>query len=231
MKKEEARRKAQELGLEVEEDTVSALDRFDYLGLIPRVRKWRKDALVAFKGLDPTFKDSRTAESRFGSGIALYFWFYRFILQVTVLLVVVWGSFLVVHAVDLAGSGRALMPPVEFPFLPPALLYSSISAGLMGGYGAASLSSVAVLVVCVGGKFAYEVIAKNASDVQSMGQDAKRYAKLAFTAWDWGTDDLAAAEDLKESVASNFANLKFEDETEDRIRARTQGEWQVLTQP
>ena len=43
--------------------------------------------------------------------------------------------------------------------------------------------------------------------------------------------DLAAAEDLKESVASNFANLKFEDETEDRIRARTQGEWQVLTQP
>ena len=40
-----------------------------------------------------------------------------------------------------------------------------------------------------------------------------------------------AAEDLKESVASNFANLKFEDETEDRIRARTQAEWQVLSHP
>jgi len=33
--------------------------------------------------LDYTFRDSRIAESRFGSGIALYFWFYRFLIQAT----------------------------------------------------------------------------------------------------------------------------------------------------
>jgi hypothetical protein len=37
--------------------------------------------------LDYTYKDSRIAESRFGSGIALYFWFFRFLIQVTL---VVW---------------------------------------------------------------------------------------------------------------------------------------------
>ena len=39
-----------------------------------------------------------------------------------------------------------------------------------------------------------------------------RYAKLAFTAWDWGTTDLSAAADLKATVAQNFEVLKLEDE-------------------
>jgi hypothetical protein len=55
-----------------------------------------------------------------------------------------------------------------------------------------------------------------------------RYAKLAFTAWDWGTTDLSAAADLKATVAQNFEVLKLEDEMDERIRARSQAEWNRL---
>jgi hypothetical protein len=56
----------------------------------------------------------------------------------------------------------------------------------------------------------------------------QRYAKLAFTAWDWGTSDLSAADDLKATVAQNFEVLKLEDEMDERIRARSQAEWNRL---
>ena len=72
------------------------------------------------------------------------------------------------------------------------------------------------------------MIIKNTAEVKSLGQTPQRYAKLAFTAWDWGTTDASAAQDLKTTVAQNFEVLKLEDEMEERIKARSQAEWNKL---
>ena len=64
--------------------------------------------------LDYTYKDSRIAESRFGSGIALYFWFFRFLIQVTL---VVWY---------VPRATPALPPPGPYATLAPPRLASRI---------------------------------------------------------------------------------------------------------
>ena len=63
------------------------------------------------------------------------------------------------------------------------------------------------------------MIIKNTAEVKSLGQTPQRYAKLAFTAWDWGVTDVSAAQDLKTTVAQNFEVLKLEDAMDERIKA------------
>ena len=72
------------------------------------------------------------------------------------------------------------------------------------------------------------MIIKNTAEVKSLGQTPQRYAKLAFTAWDWGVTDVSAAQDLKTTVAQNFEVLKLEDAMDERIKARSQAEWNKL---
>jgi hypothetical protein len=227
MKREEAKRKAQELGLEEEEEAAGALDAVDPFGVLRLLRKQYKDLRRWFLRVDPTFIDSRMAESRFGSGIALYFWFYRFVLYMTMALGTIWLIFLGLHLAAFIATARAALF-VTLPLAPSFLLYTSIDASLMGSYGACMLTSIALLFIGVFGKLADEVMTKNSLAVQGLGQEEKRYAKLAFTAWDWGTNDAAASNDLKAAVVNNFHTLKLEDEADQRIRARTRKEWQIL---
>jgi len=226
MKKEEARRKAQELGLEEDEDTSSALDKFDRFGILALLKQVRRHLRVLITKYDPTYVDSRIAESRFGSGIALYFWFFRFVIQVTLALWIVLAVLLVLHLVNFSANAR---PVTLISTLPSFLLHSSIDHTLALDYAVSILVCVCILAVAAGGKVSYEVIIKNQAEVRDLGQDPKRYAKLAFTAWDWGTTDLNAAHDLKATVAQNFQVLKLEDEMDERIRARTRAEWRKLT--
>eukprot|EP00960_Hanusia_phi_P052974 761774-Hanusia_phi.AAC.9 len=65
-------------------------------------------------------------------------------------------------------------------------------------------------------------------EVQNWGKEPQRFAKLAFTAWDWAIMDDSAAQDMKDAISQNFRILKFEDELADRIRNRTQQEWTRL---
>ena len=71
--------------------------------------------------LDYTYQDSRMAESRFGSGIALYFWFFRFLIQVTA---VVWFV-----------PRPPLLPPghTQLSLLPPCLSHLAVLTNVRGG--------------------------------------------------------------------------------------------------
>ena len=64
MKKEEARRKALELGLEHEDEATAGAGRWHRLGLVAACRAATKRARRLWVGADPTLRDCRLAESR-----------------------------------------------------------------------------------------------------------------------------------------------------------------------
>ena len=64
MKKEEARRKALELGLDHEDEATAGAGRWHRLGLVAACRAATKRARRLWVGADPTLKDCRLAESR-----------------------------------------------------------------------------------------------------------------------------------------------------------------------
>eukprot|EP00802_Teleaulax_amphioxeia_P003853 Tamp_03856.p2 GENE.Tamp_03856~~Tamp_03856.p2 ORF type:complete len:321 (+),score=110.24 Tamp_03856:451-1413(+) len=154
MKKEEARRKAEELGLDEEEEGDVGSHWLDILHVLPVLRKYSKALRKLFLRLDYTFRDSRIAESRFGSGIALYFWFYRFLIQATFFLWIVWVTFFILHLDMFLRNGRAVTLVSSFPSV---LLYSSIDHTLAISYASCVVTSTLILFAFAGGKLVYEL--------------------------------------------------------------------------
>ena len=147
IKREEAKRKAEELGFEHEEDERGVLDKFDRLGILPLLRKLSKKARVLFRRSDTTFVDCRMADSRFGSGIALYFWFYRWVLQVTLALWVVQTTLFIPHLIGFAGRQGAVK--IIDNISPTFMLYSSIDRSMAVFYAGCSLACCALLILQV----------------------------------------------------------------------------------
>jgi hypothetical protein len=152
MKREEAKRKAQELGLEQDDEVFEiAGDRF---GIGRRVQQYLKKAKLVFHHLDGMYTVCKRTESRFGSGIALYFWFFRWMILCTALLMLGWLSYFVTHIVTFAIKSRKLsFVGIIFPNF---LLYSSFPSDWANSYAALIVASLFITLLITVMKFIKE---------------------------------------------------------------------------
>lgn len=222
MKREEAKRRAIELGLEYEEDDVldPAVDKFGinkaWKVFVKRTKNW-------FHRVDPMYVAARKAQSRFGGGVALYFWFFRWIIFSSLGASIVWIGYYIWAIIDFALGPYAL----TFVALVPVNLMVA-SARDATTYAACVTGCTGIILFTCVYKFVHEYKVKHDLEIQDTNQEPVRYAKLMFTAWDWGIRDEGGMHDQFESIAQGLVVLKREDEAFLRIAARTRKDWNRL---
>lgn len=226
MKLEEQKRNALALGLEVEDEDA---------GELSSEKSFSQKLLLRYKGYrtwwhktDTLYKDARQIESKFGSGVALYFWMFRFMMHVAVLVAGFWLCFFAAHWVNFILQGQGFSLVSGIPPLPTPLLYSHVPTSWSIGYAGALMVTIMMLCVATALKIIAEFRAKHDFEISNLGTEPARYAKLIFTAWDWTIVDLNTAQDIKTTIVSNFEILKLEDDAGRIIAERTQKEWTRL---
>eukprot|EP00960_Hanusia_phi_P052975 761774-Hanusia_phi.AAC.10 len=137
IKREEARRRAMELGLEYEQDEDAS--QSTALGIMKLLRiRWR-GIKTAFRKQDIMYRQSRQAESRFGSGVALYFWFYRWILYTTLWTVILlWLAIFIIHLIRFLSTRSFKMISI-YPLM---LFFSSVDTSMSTIYASCMFASV-----------------------------------------------------------------------------------------
>ncbi|EKX48316.1 hypothetical protein GUITHDRAFT_162455 [Guillardia theta CCMP2712] len=223
IKREEARRRAMELGLEYEQE--DDMTQSTALGIMKLLRIRLRAFKTSLRQHDILYRQSRAAESRFGSGVSLYFWFYRWILQTTMWTVILlWLFVFIFHFIRYLSTRSFKMISIY----PQFFFFSTVDTSMSTIYASFLFASVGSIVLLASYKVTVEYGKMFDIEVQNWGKEPQRYAKLAFTAWDWAIADDSAAQDMKDAISQNFRILKFEDELADRIRNRSQQEWTRL---
>jgi len=198
----------------------------------------------------PLQADMRMIEARYGSSVASYFFFARWVILNYILLMVVCGVFLGVHVVDLgtrASSTWSTPIPVGYFWttanwdtfvgvLPRFLLISSYDPGTSGAATSTfdtgeRLAYIALIIVCTSlltlsaiRKWLREDRRVKAIDMFEAQAGENKYAKLALNAWDHSISKPKEVEDLKFAIAEQFVVALHEEDLKKQKQKRTRRE-------
>ncbi len=222
-RRQEAKKRALEAGVDFVDDDVNAHNEDG-----AKERGSLSSALFVisnrigrfFRIFDVMQSSVEHAESLFGSGIAVYFKFFRWMILNALFQAVLWGGVVVYNAYLSVSAGKT------FRFIsslyPAWFVFSGFEGSLL--YALVFLCCILYIAMSSLLRFVSEYRAKFVVELSERDQNASRYAANVFSGVDFGVNTEQRAADISAAVASKLKELFSEDTIRQRVKARTQSE-------
>jgi len=180
----------------------------------------------------PFQKDIRTIQAKFGSAVASYFVFCRFIFLQICLIAVVALIFVILHLFLLSKTGRSFKSLMSGSgMLPGFMLFSAFSAEEAFQYSLFILFGVLVFFVSIIEHLIVEDKTMKIIDAQEEGNEAP-YSKAIFCAWDFSGagyfPSLRQVDEQMGSLANTYVQMLEETRTAGLMKSRSRFELLVL---
>eukprot|EP00762_Andalucia_godoyi_P003108 ANDGO_01152.mRNA.1 hypothetical protein H310_03798 len=183
--------------------------------ILMRVRRYKRALLKHLLVFIPLISEVTFMETHYGTGVAKFFSFFRWLVWVFLFLAFVNVPFLILHLVEtsIIGNWGSYITP-EF------LLYSSYGSSEAPYVIVVFSVAIITMVVALMFKYIVEDQDRRSGKLQEQWERQNRFSKLVFNCWDHSVHDRLQIEETRLSIAENIRVLLNEDSIKKAIQNR-----------